>query len=368
MDKKKEIETLKTQNEALNKKLESEKIPAQIKPKTDNKEEINKLIKLLDDSSEREKIIKQLQDLKHENEYLRTLKNQNPNSNKEKDQTYYESVLSNLEKEKDDTISKLRNENTKFSNENQDLNLKIEKVKRELEKLKIAYQRLELDKQNLTLRIDRSKNETKRFEEDNKALNAKIKDLNAKKILETNKIKEELKEKDKLIEKMLNEKQEIIKKYSDLQSEYEKLKVKFEEEVGIEDENINNQDQILIDINRPENIENKNEVSNSEILALKNEIQALRFKLVSKDDEIKTLKNNSNQSKFTDDEISSKLSDLDFYKKSYEAQKNRVNFEHELISDSLYKLAKHLMGLKEDLQKKMKQQLKNNSNKITKKK
>ena len=48
---------------------------------------------------------------------------------KEKDQTYYESVLSNLEKEKDDTISKLRNENTKFSNENQDLNLGYKKDK-----------------------------------------------------------------------------------------------------------------------------------------------------------------------------------------------------------------------------------------------
>ena len=82
-----------------------------------------KLLKL------QEKIIKQLQELKNENEYLRSLKNQNANTNKEKDQTYYESVLSNLEKEKDDTISKLRKENTKFSNENQELNLKCEKVK-----------------------------------------------------------------------------------------------------------------------------------------------------------------------------------------------------------------------------------------------
>jgi chromosome segregation protein len=368
MDNKKEIETLKSKNEALNKKIESEKIPVPAKTAKDNKEEINKLIKLLDDSKEREKVIKELQDLKAENEYLRSLKNQNANANNQKDQTYYESVLSNLEKEKDDTISKLRNENTKFSKENEELNLKCEKIKRDFEKLKIAYQRTELDKQNLTLRIDRSKNETKRFEEDNKALNAKIKDLNNKKNLEADKIKQEVKEKDKLIEKMLNEKQEIIKKYSDLQKEYSQLKIKFEEEVGIEDENINNENQVLIDINSNENIGSKNEVSNSEILALKNEIQALKFKIVSKDDEIKKLNNSSNKSKFTDDEISSKLSDLDFYKKSYEAQKNRVNFEHELISDSLYKLAKHLMGLKEDLQKKMKQQFKHNSSKFSKKK
>ena len=56
----------------------------------------------------------------------------------------------------------------------------------------------------------------------------------------------------------------------------------------------------------------------------------------------------------TDEEINIKLADLDFYKKTYEEQKTRVNREHELISESLYKLAVHFMGIKDDLQKKMK--------------
>ena len=56
----------------------------------------------------------------------------------------------------------------------------------------------------------------------------------------------------------------------------------------------------------------------------------------------------------SDDEINTKLADLDFYKKSYEEQKARVNKEHELISDSLYKLAVHFMSLKDNLNRKNK--------------
>ena len=45
--------------------------------------------------------------------------------------------------------------------------------------------------------------------------------------------------------------------------------------------------------------------------------------------------------------------ELNFYKKSYEEQKIRVNEEHKLISESLYKLAVHFMTLKDDLQNKI---------------
>mgnify|MGYP003296086882 CR=1 FL=1 len=41
-----------------------------------------------------------------------------------------------------------------------------------------------------------------------------------------------------------------------------------------------------------------------------------------------------------------------YIQKSFEEQKLRVNEEHKLISDSLYKLAVHFMSLKDDLQKK----------------
>jgi len=45
--------------------------------------------------------------------------------------------------------------------------------------------------------------------------------------------------------------------------------------------------------------------------------------------------------------------DLEFYKRSYEEQNNRVNKEHEIISSSLYDLALQFMTLKNDLHKKM---------------
>lgn len=53
------------------------------------------------------------------------------------------------------------------------------------------------------------------------------------------------------------------------------------------------------------------------------------------------------------DEMMKRSEDLEFYKRSYEEQKNRVNREHELISTSLYELALQFMSLKNELQKKM---------------
>jgi len=52
-------------------------------------------------------------------------------------------------------------------------------------------------------------------------------------------------------------------------------------------------------------------------------------------------------------EISKKLEDLDFYRRSYEEQRNRVNREHELLSTSLYELAIQFMTLKKEMQKKV---------------
>ena len=53
------------------------------------------------------------------------------------------------------------------------------------------------------------------------------------------------------------------------------------------------------------------------------------------------------------DEMLKRSEDLEFYKKLYKKQKNRVNREHELISTSLYELALQFMSLKNELQKKM---------------
>lgn len=51
-------------------------------------------------------------------------------------------------------------------------------------------------------------------------------------------------------------------------------------------------------------------------------------------------------------EVQKKSEDLEFYRRSYEEQRNRVNREHELISSSLYELASQFMFLKKEMQKK----------------
>lgn len=51
-------------------------------------------------------------------------------------------------------------------------------------------------------------------------------------------------------------------------------------------------------------------------------------------------------------ELVKKGDDLDFFRKSYDDQKMRINQEHELISASLYELALQFMGLKNELTRK----------------
>ena len=96
-----------------------------------------------------------------------------------------------------------------------------------------------------------------------------------------------------------------------------------------------------------------NHSNDAEIIRLKNEIQNLKLQNLQKDEIIKNLKEEKEENE------KDKGEDLEFYKKSYEEQKFRVNEEHKLISESLYKLAVHFMSLKDDLQKK----INNNNNK-----
>ena len=232
-------------------------------------------------------------------------------------------------KEKDETIKRQNEENEKLINENISLQNKLDKLGREKDSIEAQLSKNNLDKQKISLEKDRIKNELKRIENDNKALNDKIKDVTNTKQNEIEKIKEELKAKTDLIENILEEKKTYIKKYEDLQKD------------------VNNN-------NKPNLPKQEIIISNSEVLTLKNEIQNLKLSNLQKDEEIRKLTLRSKDRQLSDDEINTKLADLDFYKKSYEEQKARVNREHELISDSLYKLAVHFMGLKDDLQKKMK--------------
>jgi hypothetical protein len=89
----------------------------------------------------------------------------------------------------------------------------------------------------------------------------------------------------------------------------------------------------------------------------------LQNKILSIESDSKNINSNMQDSveKFNQD-IIKRSEDLEFYKRSYEEQKNRVNREHELISSSLYELALQFMSLKNELQKKVNVVSTNNKN------
>lgn len=224
--------------------------------------------------------------------------------------------------------------------ENENLKTKINSINLEKQNIALDLQKSELNNKKLLLNIDRLKNESKRYSDDNKCLNEKLIEMNKLKKKDLDKLKKEVDDKVKIIEKMIQEKKEMIKNYEMLQKEL------IQNKNSISNDNKKN-------IGNHNNIIKEKEIiiSNSETLGLKNEIQNLNLMLLQKDEEIRKLKD---EKQLADDEANLKLADLDFYKKLYEEQKSRVNKEHELISDSLYKLAVHFMSLKDDLQKKIK--------------
>ena len=234
--------------------------------------------------------------------------------------------------------SKMKIDDILFENEN--LKSKITTINQENQKIGLDLQKSQIDNQKYILTIDRLKNEVKRYSDENKCLNDKIIEINKYKKRDIDKLKKEVDDKVKIIEKMLKEKKDMIKNYELIQKEMLQFK---------NNNTINNKKRL----SSHNNIIKEKEIiiSNSETLGLKNDIQNLNLLLLQKDEEIRKLKE---EKQLTDDEVNLKLADLDFYKKLYEEQKLRVNKEHELISESLYKLAVHFMSLKDDLQKKIK--------------
>ena len=247
-----------------------------------------------------------------------------------------------LDKEKDEFIKRMKLDKEKLTKEITNLEFKVKKLQDEKDSLKLQIQKDNIDKQKINLAIDRIKNEKKQFEEDNKALNVKIKDINIIKEKEKEQILVDLKEKNDIIEKILDEKKEVLNNYSELQKEFELYKEKNPE---IKNHNLNEE---------VKKEENEGNVSNAIVLNLRNEIANLQMENLQINEKNRELQKKVDARQLTDEEINIKLADLDFYKKTYEEQKTRVNREHELISESLYKLAVHFMGIKDDLQKKMK--------------
>ena len=314
--------------------------------------------------------------------------------------------------ENEENINQRFIDNNNFEQEKEKLKLqiKIENLNKELSKMKEKYQNCEKNMKLLENNLielkeinynlinhniqEEQKNNTKNLEEQNiiKNLNKELKDAhdiidnlkneneqlhntikiinNEKQILEIQKEKynmdlhqlqkenEQLKEEQKIKEQnydqvILNNKNMIEKYQNDLDyqiqinekinEEKEKMKLEIENYKIEINNNIINQNKAINDIIE----ENKKKEGNEN--ELKNEIEKLKNNLVLKDEKIKELEEiNIEKEKEKD-----KDDDIHFYKKSYEEQKLRVNEEHKLISESLYKLAIHLMTLKDYLQKRI---------------
>jgi len=251
-------------------------------------------------------------------------------------------VLDKIVEEEESQINDYISKMNEILLENKNLKAKIISISQENQKLSLDIKKFELDSQRLQLALDRAKNESKKYLDDNKCLNEKILEINKIKKREVDKLKKEVEDKVKIIDKILQEKKDVIKNYENLQKELALLK-NFDSSNNKKLIGNHNFNEIVKD--------NDNFISNPKISELKNEIQNLNLLLLVKNEEIKKLKE---EKKLSDDGDDLKLVGLDFYKKLYEEQKIRVNKEHELISESLYKLAVHFMSLKDDLQKKIK--------------
>ena len=337
----------------------------------------------------------------------------NKDENMEKINTNQNIIIKGYDfNENEENINQRFIDNNNFEQEKEKLKLqiKIENLNKELSKMKEKYQNCEKNMKLLENNLielkeinynlinhniqEEQKNNTRNLEEQNiiKNLNKELKDAhdiidnlkneneqlqntikiinNEKQILEIQKekynmdlhqlqkeneqIKEEQKIKEQNYDQVILNNKNIIEKYQNdldyqiqinekINEEKEKMKLEIENYKIEINNNIINQNKAINDIIE----ENKKKEGNEN--ELKNEIEKLKNNLVLKDEKIKELEEiNIEKEKEKD-----KDDDIHFYKKSYEEQKLRVNEEHKLISESLYKLAIHFMTLKDDLQKRI---------------
>ena len=168
-----------------------------------------------------------------------------------------------------------------------------------------------------------------------------------------NQLQKENDELNKIINSLSLEKKElenIIKnndtKIKEIELDYEKLKDEFELKEQNAAEIISNNKSMIEKLNHDLKLAIKeNKKMNEEKDILINELNKYKedFDKYKENDKKKLKEKNALNEKEKEEE-------LNFYKKSYEEQKIRVNEEHKLISESLYKLAVHFMTLKDDLQ------------------
>jgi len=244
----------------------------------------------------------------------------------------------------------------------------LSKVSTEKDRLIIEKGKLEIEKEKIQIEMQKEKmnynkiqNEKKAIENDKKEYADKIEiyskeKSNFQKEIEVLKLQNHNAKLN--LEKMSGENKNLHLDINNLHTEVEKLKL---------NGNLDSSNNKNANVNKkisPKNVQ----VDNAELTNMKKELDLVKVNLSQKDDmikmqkeKIKTLETdnknvhsqfNENVEKYNND-ISKRSEDLEFFKRSYEEQKNRVNREHELISTSLYELALQFMSLKNELQKKM---------------
>ena len=201
----------------------------------------------------------------------------------------------------------------------------IENLKNEIESLHKTIDDINIENQELKNLLEEKNSRIKEIELDYRNLKEEF----------------ELKEQN-LLEIISNNKSMIEKLNHDLKLEI-KLNQKMTEEKDLFEQEIKKYKENDININNKLNIDK--EINN-------NEIKLLKQNLEEKNEQIKKLKDKNILYEKEGEE-------LNYYKKSYEEQKIRVNEEHKLISESLYKLAIHFMTLKDDLQSRINSTKKN---------
>ena len=256
--------------------------------------------------------------------------NINENISKEKDE------INNLTKE----ITKLRTKLEKMEQEKNILKnnniIKSKKFSEDLsiQKKEIIYNQIITSKNDDLIESLKNENEDlhktlDNLHIENQELEALVEKLNIK-------IKESDLDYQKLKEEYDIKEQNFAEVISNHKSMIEKLNHDLKLEININKSYNEEKEQILKEINKyKEELENKEK--NDELIKKKKNLEE-KDKLIKELEE----KNKENEKE--------KMEENNYYKKSYEEQKIRVNEEHKLISESLYKLAIHFMTLKEDLQ------------------
>ena len=269
--------------------------------------------------------------------------------NCEKDMKLLENNINELKEINNNLINSNIKEEQKINNKNieeqnmiiknltqelKDANILIDNLKNENEQLHNTIKQINNEKQILEMQKDKFNMDIHQLQKENEHIKEeqKIKEQNYNQVILNNKNMIEKYQNDLDYQIQINEK--INEEKEIMQLEIEKYKIELNNNIINQNKAINN---IIEENKKKEGNENE----------LKNEIEKLKNNLVQKEEKIKELEDMNIEKE------KEKGDDIHFYKKSYEEQKLRVNEEHKLISESLYKLAIHFMTLKDDLQKRI---------------